>query len=185
MHEVRRVGPRRVGPRAHRAVERRLVGVGRHRHDVDRSAQPLDAFGAPSPTTATTVLEVRWAVRRMVASGPVDPAAASRPPATPPLHLHHHGSIPRRRPGLRPRLRCISITTGRFRGGVPASGHASAASPSPRVDSAAASRPPATPPLRLHQNRRRSSGAPGAQLLEVDLHAHDPAALRRTPSPAA
>ena len=33
--------------------------------------------------------------------------------------------------------------------GVPASGHASAASPLLMVDSAAASRPPATPPLRL------------------------------------
>ena len=42
-----------------------------------------------------------------------------------------HWSIPLRRPGLRPRLRCISITL---------------------VDSAPASRPPATPPLHLHHN---------------------------------
>src|SRR3954466_11149233 len=39
----------------------------------------------------------------------VDSATASRPPATPPLHLHHSGSIPLRRPGLRPRLRCIPM----------------------------------------------------------------------------
>src|SRR3954468_8841665 len=39
----------------------------------------------------------------------VDSATASRPPATPPLHLHHIGSIPLRRPGLRPRLPCISM----------------------------------------------------------------------------
>ena len=38
---------------------------------------------------------------------------------------HQNWSIPLRRPGLRPRLRSISISIGRFRYGVPASGHAS------------------------------------------------------------
>src|SRR4051794_32635060 len=46
-----------------------------------------------------------------------------------------------------------SVMPGRFRCGVAASGHACAASPSHRVDSASASRPPATPALHLRHVR--------------------------------
>src|SRR3954466_4124775 len=51
----------------------------------------------------------------------------------------------------------ISVMPHRFRWRVPASGNPSAASPSCRVDSAAASRPPATPPLHLRHRARTTS----------------------------
>src|SRR5829696_3251485 len=61
-----------------------------------------------------------------------------------------------------------SITQGPFRYGVPASGRASAACPSRRVHSATASRPPAAPPLHVHQSvpslRHEDGGGLGGDL---------------------
>ena len=159
MHEVRRVGARRRTPRGDRAVERRVAAVGNQCRDVRTVAETLDARaravtddrddGGRRPACAGAHRQVRSIPLRR----PGLPDGSLR--FAVPLSEHGSTSFPR------PRLRCISIRSGRFRCGVPACptghsvspsrspstaplrslGHASAASPSGPVDSAAASRP--------------------------------------------
>ena len=136
---------RRAAPRAPRRARRR-PRAGRVRRAVSGASRRRSCLPA-----AYLQLQPRQVGNRPTASPvpQVDSAAPSRPPGTAPLHLLSSRSIPLRRPALRARLRCISCSSGRFRCAVPPSGHGSAASPVPRVDSAAPSRPPGTAPLHL------------------------------------
>ena len=77
------------------------------------------------------------------------PAGSRRPRHRPRRRTSRSSGWSRRSRTRSWRGRADSGTSGRFRSAVPPSGHGSASSPTPRVDSAPPSRPPGTAPLHL------------------------------------